>query len=255
MVDDARLWEIFLDVQRGLPRQGPGADESTLRALALCGALPERPAVLDIGCGPGMQTLALARALDGRIAAIDVFPEYLNALKARAAEAAPASRIDVIAADMNALPFPDSSVDLIWSEGAAYIMGVETAMTQWRPFLKSGGVLAITELVWLRPNPPEEAAAFFGAEYPAMTDIETIERRLAAAGYEPLAHFTLPDAAWWDHYYTPLEAKLPALRTKFAGDDEALGIVEATQREIDIRPRHGDSYGYAFFIGRKNGRS
>ena len=62
MTDNDRLMEIMLDVHSGLPRQGPGDDESTLRALSLCTELPMRPSVLDVGCGPGMQTIALARS-------------------------------------------------------------------------------------------------------------------------------------------------------------------------------------------------
>ena len=67
MDESLELMEVFLDVQRGLPRQGPGCDESTQKALALCVGLPENPAVLDIGCGTGMQTVALAQALGGII--------------------------------------------------------------------------------------------------------------------------------------------------------------------------------------------
>jgi hypothetical protein len=41
-------------------------------------------------------------------------------------------------------------------------------------------------------------------------------------GYEPLGNFTLPDLAWWEHYYTPLEARLPRLYEKYAGDGDSL---------------------------------
>ena len=151
---------------------------------------------------------------------------------------------------MNALPFSPQSFDLIWSEGAAYIMGFKKALVAWKPFLKSGGCLAVSELVWLRPDPPPEVAAFFGGEYPAMTDISTILATLRASGYEPLGHFTLPDSAWWESYYTPLEAKLPSLYEKYAGDKGALSVIETTEREIEMRRRFGNCYGYEFFVGR-----
>ena len=253
MDEDARLVDVFLDVQRGLPRQGPGSDESTLKALLLCRGLAERPAALDLGCGPGMQTLALASALDGRITAIDIHQEYLDDLKARAQAANLADRIELLQADMDDLVFPPASFDLIWSEGAAYIMGVANALAAWREFLKPGGFIVVSELVWLRHVPPAEAAAFFADEYPAMTDAEAVSTTVQANSYEPLGHFTLPDGDWWDHYYTPLEAKLPSLREKYAGDDEALSIIETTGREIEVRRRFGDWYGYEFFIGRKTG--
>ena len=251
MDEDARLVDIFLDVQRGLPRQGPGSDESTLKALSLCRGLAERPAVLDIGCGPGMQTLALAKALDGPVTAVDIHQEYLDQLKDRAVAANLADRIEPLRADMGDLAFPPNSFDLIWSEGAAYIIGVANALAAWKGFLKPGGFLVVNDLVWLRPDPPADAAAFFAEGYPAMTDIAGSLATLRECGYEPMGHFTLPDSDWWDRYYTPLEAKLPALCDKYAGDDEALGVIETTEREIDIRRRFGDWYGYAFFVGRK----
>ena len=253
MDEDARLVDVFLDIQRGLPRQGPGSDDSTLRALSLCRGLPERPAVLDIGCGPGMQTLALANALNGPVTAVDLHREYLDELTDRAGAAHLADRIETLQADMGDLPFPPNSFDLIWSEGAAYIIGVANALAAWRDFLKPGGFLVVSDMVWLRPDRPADAAAFFADGYPAMTDIDTNLTIVKDRGYEPTGHFTLPDSDWWDLYYTPLEAKLPALREKYAGDDSALGVIEMTEREIEIRRRFGDCYGYAFFVGRKAG--
>jgi ubiquinone/menaquinone biosynthesis C-methylase UbiE len=251
-VENQRLFKIFLDVQRGLPRQGPGSDESTLKALSLCTGLPERPAVLDIGSGPGMQTVALAKALaDGHITAVDICQEYLDKLKERAKAAKVAERIDIFVRDMNALPFPPRSFDLIWAEGSAYIMGFEKALVAWKRLLKSGACLAVSELVWLKPNPPAEVAAFFSREYPAMSDAETIVSTIKISGYEPLGHFTLPDAAWWESYYTPLEAKLPSLYERYTGDEDALSIIEITRCEIEMRRRFGSWYGYEFFVGRR----
>lgn len=255
MDDDARLFEIFMDVQRGLPRQGPGCDDSTLQALGLCADLPARPAVLDIGCGPGLQTLVLAKALACSITAVDLQREYLEQLKAGAEAADVADRIDTLGADMSALPVAPESYDLIWAEGSAYIMGFEKAFAAWRRFLKPGGSIAVTELVWLRSDPPAEVAQFFGEAYPAMSEVDSNLARIGERGYEVLGHFTLPDRAWWQHYYTPLEAKLPALREKYAGDTAALGVIEIAEREIDLRHRFADCYGYEFFVARKPGQA
>ena len=251
MDEDPRLFEVFLEVQRGLPRQGPGCAESTLEALSLCAGLPERPAVLDVGCGPGMQTVALAKALHGRITAVDMVQEYLDQLAERAVAAGVADRIEALVADMNDLSAPTESVDLIWAEGSAYIMGVENALAAWKRLLKPGGFIAFTELVWLWPDPPAEVAEFFATEYPAMTDVETTVATVRACGYQPVGHFTLPDSAWWDHYYAPLDAKLPALYGKYTGDDEALRIIESTRREIEMRRLFPDWYGYEFLVARK----
>lgn len=77
------IFEIFED----LPRQGPGLDECTRRAFEMLTGLPERPEILDVGCGAGTQTIALARLSPGRITAVDVHEPMLDELRRRAAEA------------------------------------------------------------------------------------------------------------------------------------------------------------------------
>jgi methylase of polypeptide subunit release factors len=61
-----------------LPREGPGDDASTECALRLLQHLPPRPRILDIGSGPGAQTLVLARATGGTVTAIDVHQPFLD---------------------------------------------------------------------------------------------------------------------------------------------------------------------------------
>lgn len=162
-------------------------------------------------------------------------------------------RIDPVVVDMHDLPFDDACFDLVWSEGAAYIMGFEDALRGWRRLLAPGGHLAVTELVWTRPDPPAEVAAFFAGEYPPMACVGDVAARFAGCGYDLLGHFTLPDAVWWDDYHTPLEAKLPGLRERYCGDAVALEIVAATAREIGVRRRFADCYGYEFFVARAAG--
>ena len=63
------------------------------------------------------------------------------------------SSIETLAKSMDSLTFAEESLDLIWSEGAIYNMGFGKGIEAWRPFLRSGGVLAVSEITWLRPNP------------------------------------------------------------------------------------------------------
>ena len=72
MSSDAHLHAVFRDIHRGLPRQGPGTDATTLAALDLCVGAHEPARVLDVGCGPGMQTLAIACSLNAHVVAVDV---------------------------------------------------------------------------------------------------------------------------------------------------------------------------------------
>ena len=86
-----------------------------------------------------------------------------------------------------------------------------------------------------------------------MTDVQAILTAFRACGYDPTGHFTLPDAAWWENYYTPLKAKLPSFRERYAGDPAASGVIEVTEREIEMRRRFPDWYGYEFFVARRTG--
>jgi SAM-dependent methyltransferase len=252
MTDNDRLMQIMLDVHSGLPRQGPGDDESTLRALSFCTELPMQPAVLDVGCGPGMQTVALARGTDGTITAVDLFEQFLDDLRDKATEAGVRERIQIMRADMADLPFGKDSFDLIWSEGAAYIMGVPEAFNHWKEFLRPQGYIAITEISWLVPEAdvPQPAFDFFHGEYPAISDVPGNLARIRACGYEIVDHFTLPDESWWTDYYTPLSERLEIAREKYRGDTTAQSLLDDTTEELRVRREYGDSFGYEFIIAR-----
>ncbi|MGV8039730.1 MAG: hypothetical protein AB2L07_06540 [Thermoanaerobaculaceae bacterium] len=57
---DPRFGEIFFELYEGLPRQSPGNWICSEKAFGHCHELPDRPSVLDLGCGVGGQTLHLA---------------------------------------------------------------------------------------------------------------------------------------------------------------------------------------------------
>jgi hypothetical protein len=48
-------------------------------------------------------------------------------------------RIEVVRADMNRLELEPGASDLLWSQGAIYIMGFENGLRAWRPLLRDGG--------------------------------------------------------------------------------------------------------------------
>ena len=244
------LGEAFFELHRDMPREGPGDDASTLRALAMCAELPAQPKILDIGCGPGMQTVTLAQATDGPIVATDLHQPFLDQLAASAQAAGVADRITSIRADMAALPFEPGSFDLVWCEGAAFVMGVEAALGAWRPLLRPGGYLAFSDLMWTSPNPPAEVKEFFLAADPNVTDVAGNLERVQSAGYEIVGHFTLPDEAWWTHYNDPLAERIPAALEKYADDEKSLAIIQQQVDEIAMRRAYPDAYGYTFIVTR-----
>lgn len=197
--NDPQASRVFFDVHHGLPREGSGNRDCTARALALARPLPENPRILDIACGPGMQTMHLAALLPtASIVALDRHPPFLAEVQRRAVAGGAADRIATVLGDMAALPFPAGSFDLIWCEGAAYVMGLAQALRAWRPLLRRGGRLALTEAVWLRPDAPETVRRCRSADYPGMGDIEACRRIVREAGYAPLGDFVPPESAWWE---------------------------------------------------------
>lgn len=147
MLDEA-FWAIHSD----LPREGPGDNASTARAYDMMRELPDAPTILDIACGPGMQTLELARLGAGRVTAVDLHQPFLDELGRRARATGLADYIDARRASMFDLPFEDAAFDVVWCEGALYMMGFRHGLTAWRRLLKPGGYVAVTEPVLLRPR-------------------------------------------------------------------------------------------------------
>ncbi|WP_139492910.1 class I SAM-dependent methyltransferase [Brevibacillus dissolubilis] len=239
---------LFFEIHQGLPREGPGDNESTKRAFSYVRDLPAHPEVLDIGCGPGMQTLQLADVIDGRVVALDLQQPFLDELQKRAKSAGVDQKIETVRGSMFELPFGDQQFDLIWSEGAIYILGFEQGLKQWKCFLKENGSLAVTEICWLKPNPPAEVQNFWHEHYPEMKSVEENLALIEAAGYEVTGYFTIPESGWWDDYYLPLEAKINDLRLTYQNQPEALSQLDEAQSEIEMYRKYSEWYGYTFFI-------
>jgi SAM-dependent methyltransferase len=238
---------LFRELHRGLPQQAPGSDASTARAFEQLGTRPRR--VLDAGCGPGRQTLALARLCDAEILAVDLHAPLLGELRERVAGAGLSHRIRARLCSMLAPDLPDD-FDLVWSEGAVYNVGFEAGLAGFVQRLAPGGAVALTELCWLEADPPEQARAFWRDGYPDMQPVDVCLARLRRAGFEPLAHFALPESDWWLGYYGPLEARHTELRARYAGDSPVLAWLDEQYREIELYRRHAASYGYVFYVGR-----
>ena len=246
---EAARRRMFFEVHSDLPREGPGNRESTARALRLASPLPRDPLIVDVGCGPGAQTLDLAALVpDARIVAFDAHPPFLDELRHRAAAAGVADRIDVRRADMRALPCAPHSIDLLWCEGAAYVLGIPEALRLWKPLLKPGGRVALTEPVWLTEDAPPDSVLKNWESYPAMTSVDANRTIIERAGLKLLGDFTLPEAAWWDDYYGPLEARAKALSRKYAGDPIAGGVLKDVYAELAAYRNHSSCFGYQFFV-------
>lgn len=238
---DEELLALFAD----LPRQGPGDDAITEAVLApIRPHLPDRPLVADMGCGTGRPSRVLARCLPAaRIVALDLHPVFLAKLAAAARAEGLAGRLWPVCGDMAAPPLPPDSLDLIWSEGAAYSIGVARALALWRPLLRPGGWLVLSDMVWTTADPPDDLRQAWLEDGVTPATPDGLAAAVAQAGLELVATRPLPKTAWSEGYYRPMAARLPGVRNP---ESRA-----ALAREIALFDRHGDRYGYLFVVARR----
>ena len=234
----------FMKVFEKVELWGPGSKKDSLQAFSLLPKIPT--SIIDIGCGKGVSTITLAEHSQAQITAVDNEPNALELLRLRAEKMGLTSRIKIECACMTDLPFSKGRFDLVWAEGAAYIMGVERALKQWTSLLEKDGMMVISDLVWLTDRPTQELKDFWKGEYQDMQTVATRIAQINQAGFELLSHFTLSRQAWED-YYLPLKVALAEVYLEIP-DSAALN---AMSREMAIYDQYLGQFGYEMFILRK----
>jgi SAM-dependent methyltransferase len=249
-----RSFEFFLQFHRNVPRQGPGTPEATAEAFRrVRPCLPPTPRVLDLGCGSGGQTIVIAGLTDGPIVAVDFHRPFIEELRQRAADAGLSGRILAEVGDMNVLDLGARRFDLVWCEGAIFIVGFARGLELIRPWLEPSGVVVLSEAVWLKP--PEEAppvvADCWKQAYPPMTTIEANLAMAESAGYAVIDHFTLPREGW-DAYVDPVEARMNEVLASVGDDPDARAAAEAERKEFAAFRANDGWFGYEFFLLRRS---
>ena len=122
---------------------------------------PIRPgdAVLDIGCGGGIDTVLAARAsgAGGKVYALDFLPEMLARTTAAAAEAGVAGLVETIEGEMEAIPLPDRSVDVIVSNGVINLSPRKSRVfAECARVLRPGGRFCVSDITIVEEQLPTE---------------------------------------------------------------------------------------------------
>jgi SAM-dependent methyltransferase len=183
------------------PGDSPGAGGEELPQAATqsfrgCGdpvALAElRPGevVLDIGCGGGRDLILAARRVGpgGHVIGLDANPDMLALAEANLAQAG-VTNARPVAGEMEAIPLPDASVDVILSNCVINLsLDKGRALAEAFRVLRPGGRLAVADMAWdgdparlpaaLRQDREQWAGCVAGA-----LSLDEYRRHLAAAGF------------------------------------------------------------------------
>ena len=232
------------DLHRGLDRQGPGDADFSRNILEHLPAVPLKPRIADLGCGSGASALLLAQHYQSPVRAVDSSSVFIDELKARAKQAGLEHLIMPIHGDMAQLDWSVGSVDLLWSEGAAYNLGFEQALKTWRSLLAHTGIAVISEMSWFTDDVSEPARAYWQNAYPVMgTEAENVARA-QRSGFRVLSTQRLPSQAWWVNYYEPLRERMQQL----AITPMTQSVIRETAEEMRLFEQFSDSYGYTFYV-------
>jgi arsenite methyltransferase len=114
--------------------------------------------VLDLGCGAGIDSILAAVRVGraGRVFALDFLPEMLDLTRAAAQEAG-LEQIEAIEAEMEAIPLPDESVDLVISNGTLNLSPRKArVLAECARVLRPGGRLCVADLTVKEEELPPE---------------------------------------------------------------------------------------------------
>lgn len=240
--------EVKFNTHGDLPREAPGDSASTRKAFSMLETLPAHPHILEVGCGPGSATVDLLQVSGGKVTSVDISQPYLDELLKRAADVGLERNVMVSRQSMFEMDFPSHSFDLIWSEGAIYIIGLEKGLTEWKKFLRQKGYIVITELSWLTEKPSAEPKAFWDEHYKGMRTVEENLATFDKCGFTVMHHFALPESSWFDEFYMPWEEKLFRLQKEHADNPAAQNAIAKNLKEIELYRTYHNEYGYVFYI-------
>jgi SAM-dependent methyltransferase len=173
-------------------------------------------------------------------------------LAARAKQAGVADRISTQVRSMDDLTFAGGDLDVIWAEGAIYNIGFEKGVSEWRRFLKTGGVLVASEITWTTDSRPPEIQEHWDAEYPEIDVASSKIKVLEKHGYSPVGYFVLPEECWLEEYYAPMQNRFEDFLSRHGNSGEARAVVDKERKEIDLYRQYKACYGYGVYIARKN---
>ena len=246
MEEQDKYIRALIELHRGLDRQGPGDKDYSDYIISQIPELPTNPRIADIVCGAGAGTLFLADKFRSKVRAVDLSREFLDALTNRAKQRGLDHLIEAIECDMGNLDWKPETIDLLWSEGAAYNLTFEGALKAWRPLMAASGIAVISEMNYFTSEVPESVRVYWQNAYPTIGTESENSNYANSSGFEILGIHRLPSKVWWDNYYGPLRENMNSF--KHSEDSIMQSVIKETEEEMNLFEEHEKHYGYSFYI-------
>ena len=173
----------------------------------------KHPNILDIGCGSGVPTIELAKISNGHVTGIDIDESLLDILRRKIKDAGLKNKVSVLNKSISTMSFEKESFDIIWSEGAVFVIGFENSIKNWREYLIPNGFLVLHD------------------------DIKDKTKKLGLIekyGYKLTAEFDLSFEIWWNEYYSQLEELVDKYKDKYPNDYELTAEIDIDQNQINM---------------------
>ena len=145
----------------------PGGRAST-QALLARARITAASRVLDVGCGVATTAIEIARRSGAQVTALDIAPLMLERAEANIRATKMTGRVTVRQGDICALPFDDSSFDVVIAEAVTMFADRRRAAAELARVSVPGGQVLATEFCWRTPPTQQARQVFLGQVCPGM---------------------------------------------------------------------------------------
>jgi ubiquinone/menaquinone biosynthesis C-methylase UbiE len=194
--------------------------------------------ILDIGCGTGRYSTALAAHFDARVIAVDPSEKMLAEARKKATE-----RVRYERASAESLPLPDASVDMVFmSMVFHHFHDPDQAVRECRRVLRRGGTVCLRagtiDRIGTYPYVPffPRSRAILNNDLQSQTVIETIFKN---SGYQPVCHELVRAEASgsWSAYVDKLAFRADSILAQLSDQEFETGLA-ALREHAATAPQH-----------------